>query len=78
MASKHVNVGISPQADLALQETLLVLRRAGYRFSKQQLTSVACQHFALELQTVIAHGEAPQLQSLLEHTTIVEPQSLAA
>ena len=55
MAS-HVNVGISPKADIELAETLLELLRSGHRLSKRQLTTVAIHRFVQEVLAVNAES----------------------
>jgi hypothetical protein len=66
MASEHINVGISPEADIELAQALVELRRAGHRISKRQLASLAVQRFVLELREELERGrEGTALHSLL-------------
>ncbi len=79
MAADHVTVGISPEVDIELAETLVELRRAGHRLSKRQLATVAVQRYILELRDAMQRGEGTTLQTLLgQGTPSDEPHALAA
>ncbi len=78
MAS-HVNVGISPKADIELAETLLELLRSGHRLSKRQLTTVAIHRFVQEVREALQGGDDEQLLHLLgQEIDDDKPQALAA